>query len=109
MSSENGRNINLNIAGDRRISLTIPRDPVTERRFRKGAEEVNRLFARYEQSYPKATREEILTYVSLHLARNLAAFHEEMEALNLAQELQSLIAEIDDAAAAVPQKDEQHQ
>lgn len=77
------------------MSLIIPRSTRAEKCIRTGAANAGKLMDRYSRAYPDATKEQILTYVALHLASEIEelAYQEQEDRTN--PRLEQLIDQID--------------
>ncbi len=97
MEAKRFRRINLRIGRQDPIPFTIPADTDSEKHLRQGAGELNRLLAKYEAAYPDASEEEVMTYVAIHLANDLAALRDAVESLRLSNILSDLLTDLDEA------------
>lgn len=88
------RDITIRIE-DQRLSLTIPRTEIAEQKIRRAADQVNSVLEKYRVAFPDAKRDELMTYVALHIANNAQTSMLEMEDLQLTSRLKKLVKQLD--------------
>lgn len=88
------RDITIRIE-DRRLSLTIPRTEIAEQKIRRAADRVNATLEKYRIAFPDATKEELMTYVALHIANAAQDEALDTEELRLVPRFEKLIRQLD--------------
>lgn len=88
------RNITIRIE-DQRLSLTIPRTEVAEQKIRRAADQVNSVLEKYRLAFPEAKKEDLMTYVALHIANNAQSKELEMDNLKLSDRLEKMVKQLD--------------
>lgn len=94
---DNHRNRDITIRiHDTRMMLSIPAEEDVEHHLREAAKRVNELLTQYRNAYPKASKEETLTYVALHCARDLCEAEHNERNKQIEQRLNVLLKTIED-------------